>query len=371
MPHNTTLHNTILHHAPIDWSKLTFHYTETDYIVRAACKNGVWEQPYATRDKMIPIHAAATGLHYGQECFEGLKAFRGVDSKVRIFRMEENAKRMYQSAEGLLMTPVPVELFCEAILLALKMNIDFLPPYETGATLYFRPLLVATTPDISVGPGKDCEFVVIPTPIGPYFPNGFKGMPAMVNRSVDRAATQGTGCWKVGGNYAASFRASEAAHAMGYECMFTDAKTHKYIDECTASNFIGIRRIGDKAMRREGEKARGEKREAKGWEYLTPRSSAILPSITNDSLMTLAKEMGMKVTRRKIRVEELADLQEAAACGTACVISPLTKVFDPDNNITYSFGDKPGPVLTKLYHALQDIQYGRVEDKHGWCKIIE
>ena len=371
MPHNTTLHNTMLHHAPIDWSKLTFHYTETDYIVRAACKNGVWEQPYATRDKMIPIHAAATGLHYGQECFEGLKAFRGIDGKVRIFRMEENAKRMHQSAEGLLMTPVPTALFCEAVLLALKMNMDFLPPYETGATLYFRPLLVATTPDISVGPGKDCEFVVIPTPIGPYFPNGFKGMPAMVNRSVDRAATQGTGCWKVGGNYAASFRASEAAHAMGYECMFTDAKTHKYIDECTASNFIGIRRLGDKAMRREGEKARGEKREAKGWEYLTPRSSAILPSITNDSLMTLAKEMGMKVTRRKIRVEELADLQEAAACGTACVISPLTKVFDPDNNITYSFGDKPGPVLTKLYHALQDIQYGRVEDKYGWCKIIE
>ena len=284
----------------IDWSKLTFHYTETDYIVRAACKNGVWERPYATRDKMIPIHAAATGLHYGQECFEGLKAFRGVDGKVRIFRMEENAKRMYHSAEGLLMTPVPVELFCEAILLALEKNIDFLPPYETGATLYFRPLLIATTPDISVGPGKDCEFVVVPTPIGPYFPNGFKGMPAIVNRTIDRAAPQGTGCWKVGGNYAASFRASEVAHAMGYECMFTDAKTHRYIDECTASNFIAIRRLGDKA---------------KGWEYITPRSSAILPSITNDSLMTLAREMGMKVTRRHIRVEELADIQEAKQMG--------------------------------------------------------
>ena len=344
----------------IDWSKLTFHYTETDYIVRAACKNGVWEQPYATRDKMIPIHAAATGLHYGQECFEGLKAFRGIDGKVRIFRMEENAKRMYHSAEGLLMTPVPVELFCEAILLALEKNIAFLPPYETGATLYFRPLLVATTPDISVGPGKDCEFVVIPTPIGPYFPNGFKGMPAMVNRSVDRAASQGTGCWKVGGNYAASFRASEAAHAMGYECMFTDAKTHKYIDECTASNFIGIKH----------HESGGENRESY-YEYLTPRSSAILPSITNDSLMTLAKEMGMKVTRRRIRVEELANMQEAAACGTACVISPITKVFDPDNNITYSFGDKPGPILTKLYHALQDIQYGRTIDKHHWCTLIE
>ena len=344
----------------IDWSKLTFHYTETDYIVRAACKNGVWEQPYATRDKMIPIHAAATGLHYGQECFEGLKAFRGIDGKVRIFRMEENAKRMYHSAEGLLMTPVPVELFCEAILLALEKNIDFLPPYETGATLYFRPLLVATTPDISVGPGKDCEFVVIPTPIGPYFPNGFKGMPAIVNRTIDRAAPQGTGCWKVGGNYAASFRASEAAHAMGYECMFTDAKTHKYIDECTASNFIGIKHHESGVENRESY-----------YEYLTPRSSAILPSITNDSLMTLAREMGMKVTRRRIRIEELADMQEAAACGTACVISPLTKIFDPDHNITYSFGDKPGPILTKLYHALQDIQYGRTIDKHHWCTLIE
>jgi branched-chain amino acid aminotransferase len=336
----------------IDWSKLTFHYTETDYIVRSACRNGVWEKPYATRDKYMSIHVAATGLQYGQECFEGLKAFRGVDGKARIFRMEENAKRMQRSAEGLLMTPVPINIFCEAILLALEKNIDFLPPYETGATLYFRPVLVATTPEISVGPGKDCEFIVIPTPIGPYFPTGFKGTPFLVNRTIDRAAPQGTGQWKVGGNYASSFRASEMAHSLGYECMFTDAKTHKYIDECTASNFIGIKRIAD------------------GVEYLTPLSKAILPSITNDSLMTLAKKMGMKITRRKIRVEELADMSEVAACGTACVISPITKVVDLDKDVIYKFGE-PGPVLTKLYHALQDIQYGRTEDKYGWITILE
>ena len=366
----------------IDWSKLTFHYTETDYIVRSAYRNGVWEKPYATRDKYMNIHVAATGLQYGQECFEGLKAFRGIDGKVRIFRMEENARRMQRSAEGLLMTPVPVELFCEAILLALEKNIDFVPPYETGATLYFRPVLVATTPEISVGPGKDCEFIVIPTPIGPYFPNGFKGTPFIVNRHIDRSAPQGTGQWKVGGNYAASFRASEVAHAMGYECMFTDAKTHKYIDECTASNFIGIRAYPQPLPKStpksgtfsgtplgKGVDARGEKREAKGWEYLTPLSSDILPSITNDSLMTLAREMGMKVSRRKIRVEELAEMSEAAACGTACVISPITKVLDPDKDVTYHFGE-PGPVLTKLYHALQDIQYGRAEDKHGWCTVV-
>jgi branched-chain amino acid aminotransferase len=336
----------------IDWSKLTFHYTETDYVVRSAYRNGVWEKPYATRDKYMNIHVAATGLQYGQECFEGLKAFRGVDGKVRIFRMEENAKRMQRSAEGLLMTPVPTEVFCEAIMLALEKNIDFLPPYETGATLYFRPVLVATTPEISVGPGKDCEFIVIPTPIGPYFPNGFKGTPFVVNRMIDRAAPQGTGQWKVGGNYAASFRASEVAHMMGYECMFTDAKTHKYIDECTASNFIGIKRIGESL------------------EYLTPRSSAILPSITNDSLMILAREMGMKVVRRRIRVEELAEINEAAACGTACVISPITKVVDLDKSVTYDFGE-PGPVLKRLYNALQDIQYGRAEDKYGWCTVCE
>jgi branched-chain amino acid aminotransferase len=336
----------------IDWSKLTFHYTETDYIVRSACRDGVWEEPYATRDKYMSIHVASTGLQYGQECFEGLKAFRGADGQVRIFRMKENARRMKRSAEGLLMTPVPKDVFCKAVVLALEKNIDFVPPYETGATLYFRPVLVATSPEISVGPGKDCEFIVIPTPIGPYFPNGFKGTPFIINRNVDRAATQGTGCWKVGGNYAASFRASEVAHEMGYECMFTDAKTHHFIDECTASNFIGIKRLGDKI------------------EYLTPRSSAILPSITNDSLMTLARGMGMKVTRRRIRIEELADMSEAAACGTACVISPITKVVDLDKDVTYTFGE-PGPVLTKLYNALQDIQYGRVEDKYGWCTIVE
>ena len=171
----------------------------------------------------------------------------------------------------------------------------------------------------------------------------------MVNRHVDRAAPFGTGHFKVGGNYASSFRATEPAHAQGMDCLFLDAKYHKYIDECSAANFIGI----------------------KGNEYLTPRSSAILPSITNDSLMTLAKEKGLKVTQRHIRLEELADMSEGAACGTACVISPMDKVIDPEKGVTYSFGKEPGPVLTDLYHALRDIQFGRAEDKHHWCDVID
>ena len=344
----------------IDWTKLGFHYTETDYIVRAACHDGKWEEPYATKDKYLHLHVSATSLQYGQEAFEGLKAFRGIDGKIRIFRWRENARRMARSAEGLYMTPVPEELFGKAIRLALEKNIDFVPPYETRATLYFRPLLIGTTPRLGVGPGHDFEFIVIPSPIGPYYPGKFHCTTFIVNRHVDRAAPLGTGQFKVGGNYAASFRATEKAHEMGYDCLFLDAKQHKYIDECSAANFIGIKRRASA-----GEKPFGE------IEYLTPRSSAILPSITNDSLMTLAREKGYKVTRRHIRLEELAEMQEAAACGTACVISPIDRVIDPEHNKTYEFGSKPGPILTELYHALRDVQFGRTEDKYGWCTIFD
>ena len=333
----------------IDWSSLGFHYTEPEYIVRAGYHDGKWEDPYATTDKYLHLHVSATCLQYGQEAFEGLKAFRGIDGKIRIFRWRENAKRMAKSAEGLFMAPVPEELFGKAIHLALEKNLELVPPYGTGATLYFRPLLIGTTPRLGVGPGKDFEFIVIPSPIGPYYPGKFHCTTFLVNRYVDRAAPYGTGQFKVGGNYASSFRATEAAHMMGCDCLFLDAKQHKYIDECSAANFIGI----------------------KGNEYLTPKSSAILPSITNDSLMTLAKEMGLKLTRRRIRLEELADMSEAPACGAACVISPIDKVVDTEKGITYSFGDEPGPVLSKLYHALKDIQYGRAEDRHHWCEIIE
>ena len=341
----------------IDWSKLGFHYTEPEFIVRAGYHDGAWEEPYATRDKYLHLHVSATCLQYGQEAFEGLKAFRGVDGKIRIFRWRENAKRMNRSAEGLYMAPVPEELFGKAIRLALEKNIAIVPPYGTGATLYFRPLLIGTTPRLGVGPGHDFEFVVIPSPIGPYYPGKFHCTSFIVNRHVDRAAPLGTGQFKVGGNYASSFRATEPAHERGMDCLFLDAKYHRYIDECSAANFIGIKESSEKGV--------------VSIEYLTPRSSAILPSITNDSLMTLAKERGYKVTRRHIRLEELAEMSEAAACGTACVISPIDRVFDPENEKTYSFGAEPGPVLTELYHALRDIQFGRTEDKHHWCEIVD
>ncbi len=341
----------------IDWNKLGFHYTETDYIVRADYHDGVWSKPYATQDKTINLHVAATCLQYGQQAFEGLKAFRGMDGKVRIFRMEENARRLQQSAEGICMVGPTEDVFCEAIKLALRKNIDYLPPYETGATLYFRPILICTTPRIAVGPGRDFAFIVIATPIGPYFPCGFCGTPYVINRHIDRAAPLGTGQFKVGGNYAASFRATEAAHAVGLSCLFVDAKHKKYIDECAAANFFGIKQT-----------VNGERRIPT---YITTRSTSILPSITNDSLMTLARAMGIRVVRRHIRVEELAEFTECGACGTAAVIAPISRVVDPDKGITYEFGEKPGEISTMLYKALQDIQYGRAEDKYHWCYVVD
>ena len=343
----------------IDWSTLGFHYTEPEYIIRAAYHDGKWSEPYATKDKFLQLHVSATCLQYGQEAFEGLKAFRGIDGKIRIFRWRENARRMARSAEGLFMAPVPEELFGRAIYMALEKNLDLVPPYGTGATLYFRPLLIGTTPRLGVGPGRDFEFIVIPSPIGPYYPGKFHCTTFIVNRYVDRAAPYGTGQFKVGGNYAASFRATEAAHMMGCDCIFLDAKQHKYIDECSAANFIGIKRTNDKRQTTNDE-----------IEYLTPKSTAILPSITNDSLMTLAREMGLKVTRRRIPLEELEQTSEAAACGTACVISPIDKVIDTEKDKVYHFGEQPGPVLTQLYHTLKDIQYGRTEDTHGWTEVI-
>ncbi|MBQ7449747.1 MAG: branched-chain amino acid aminotransferase [Paludibacteraceae bacterium] len=333
----------------IDWSRLGFHYTETDTIVRSHYKDGRWSKPYLTQDKTINLHLSATCLHYGQEAFEGLKAFRGADGKIRIFRMNANAERLWQSAIGLAMAPVPTSLFREAVLLALSGNIDYLPPYETGATLYFRPLLIGTSPRLGVGTAQEYEFVIIPSPIGAYFKDGFRGTPFIIDRTVDRAAPLGTGRYKVGGNYAASFRATEPAHKQGLSVIFVDSVHRKYIDECGAANFFGV----------------------KDGVYITPASTSILPSITNDSLMTLCKEVGIPVERRPILVEELGDMSECGAVGTAAVIAPISLVIDPDTGRTYTFGEEPGQVSKLLYKLLQDIQYGRSEDKHGWCDVID
>jgi len=336
----------------IDWSNLAFGYIKTDYNIRCKYTNGAWGELEAHTDEYLNIHMAATCLHYGQEAFEGLKAFRGKDNKIRIFRMEENAKRLQLSCQGIAMAEFPIEKFKEAAIKAVKMNEKFVPPYESGASLYLRPLLIGTSAQVGVKPAAEYEFILFVTPVGPYFKGGFQTTPFVVTREYDRAAPLGTGTYKIGGNYAASLIPGGKAHEMGYSNVFyLDAKEKKYIDECGAANFFGI----------------------KGNTYITPQSVSILPSITNKSLMILAEEIGLKVERRPVTLDELTDFDEAGACGTAAVISPIERIDDLDNKKSYVFSKdgKPGPVSEKLYNKLRAIQYGDEPDTHGWVTVVE
>ena len=337
----------------LNWSELSFGYMPTDYNVRCYYRDGKWGEIEVCSDEYIKMHMAATCLHYGQEAFEGLKAYRCPDGKVRTFRADENAARLQSTCRGILMPEVPTELFEEMVRKVVVLNQEYIPTYESGATLYLRPLLVGTSPQVGVRPSSEYLFMIFVTPVGPYFKGGFSTNPYVIIREFDRSAPLGTGKYKVGGNYAASLAANKKAHDLGYACEFyLDAKEKKYMDECGAANFFGI----------------------KNNTYVTPKSTSILPSITNKSLMQLAEDLGMTVERRQIPEEELETFEEAGACGTAAVISPISRIDDLENNKSYVFSKdgKPGPISTKLYNKLRGIQYGTEPDIHGWTKgIIE
>lgn len=335
----------------IDWKNLSFGYIKTDYNVRCYYRDGKWGEVEVCSEETIPMHMAAVCLHYGQEAFEGMKAYRCPDGKVRVFRTEENAARMQSTARGLMMPEVSTEMFNGMIDRVVRLNERWIPPYESGATLYIRPLLIGTSPQVGVHPSREYLFVIFVTPVGPYFKGGFATNPYVITRDYDRSAPLGTGCYKVGGNYAASLKANNWAHEQGYSCEFyLDAKEKKYIDECGAANFFGI----------------------KDNTYVTPKSSSILPSVTNKSLMQLAEDLGMKVERRQIPEEELSTFEEAGACGTAAVISPIQRIDDPETGRSYVFSKdgKPGPISTKLFNKLIAIQYGIEPDVHGWTRVV-
>lgn len=336
----------------IEWKNLPFGYIKTDYNIRCIYKDGKWGPLEVSSSEYIDIHIAATALHYGQEAFEGLKAYMGKDGKIRLFRWEENAKRLISSAGGIKMASVPVEMFREALYKVIQLNKKFIPPYGSGATLYIRPLLYGSGAEVGVKPASEYTFLIFVTPVGPYFKGGIKPVNMLICRDVDRAAPLGTGIYKVGGNYAASLRAIIAARDSGFaNTIFLDAKEKKYIDECGPANFFGI----------------------KNNTYITPKSESILNSITNMSLLEIAKDLGMKTERRAVPVTELSEFEEAGACGTAAVISPIAKIFDPAENIIYEFGkdSNPGEVTMKLYNKLISIQLGDEPDPHGWVSIVD
>ena len=333
-----------------DWKSIGFGYRKTNLNVRCYYKDGEWGPLELSDSEHINMHMAATCLHYGQQAFEGLKAFMGKDGKVRVFRMSDNAKRMQHSSDGILMPHVPVDVFNDAVKLAVKNNLKFVPPYGSGASLYIRPLLIGTAPEIGVKPSAEYLFIIFVMPVGPYFPEGFKPTDLLIVRDFDRAAPQGTGKYKVGGNYAASLVAGKKAKEGGYSAvLYLDAREKKYIDECGPANFFAIKENT----------------------YITPKSDSILPSITNMSLTKLAEDMGLKIERRPVPVEELSTFEEVGACGTAAVISPIKRIYDADLDIEYKYGTEPGPWSLKLYQKLQGIQCGDEPDIYGWVNVID
>jgi branched-chain amino acid aminotransferase len=277
--------------ANLDFATLPFAYHQTDVNVRYTWRDGKWDDGVETDSEILPLHIAATCLHYGQEIFEGLKVYEAKDGRILTFRMDENAKRLAHSANLLVMQAPPIELFRRAVERVVRANRRYIPPYGSGATLYVRPLLIGTGARIGVRPADEYLFLVLVTPVGPYFKQGFTPTKLIVEEEIDRAAPLGVGSAKAGGNYAAGLRAGHKAKAAGYgEALYLDAREHKYIDELGAANFFGITK--DKV-------------------YVTPKSPSILRSITNISLRTLAPDLGFRVEERNVPCEELHAFVEA------------------------------------------------------------
>lgn len=334
----------------LDWQSLGFNYYRTEWNVRYSYCDGKWSEMELSDSEYFPMHISAACLHYGLEVFEGLKAFRGVDGKIRLFRADASAARMQSSARKLCL-PVPTtEMFIEGCKEVVRRNLDFVPPYGHSASLYLRPLLIGTNPVLGVKAASEAMLIIFSSPVGAYFKEGLMPITAVIDRSQDRAAPRGTGDVKVGGNYASSILSGANAHALGHaNVLYLDTSERKYIEEFGAANFFGVR----------------------DGKYITPKSGSILPSITNSSLRQLARNLGLEVEERQVPVEELELFDECAACGTAAFVSPVTKIVDLQTDKVYSFGDNIGEYSQKLFDALQDIQYGRTEDPYGWTIIVE
>ena len=335
----------------LDWGKLPFGYMKTDCHLEYYFKNGKWSEAKIVENDKIELSMAASCLHYGQEAFEGMKAYEHRDGTVSLFRPEENARRLQSSARKLLMQEVPEDLFLEAVEKIVELNKRYIPPFGTGASLYIRPLLIGTSGLLGVRPAEEYLFLVFASPVGPYFKEGLKPLKFMIEEKMKRAATGGTGDVKVGGNYAASLRVSKQAREKGYtEVIYLDNEKSEYLDESGPANFFGITKDG---------------------KYVTPQSETILPSITNKCLMTLAEDLGMGMERRPVHVSEIFEFTEAGCCGTAAVISPIKSLTLRDRTQVYCETDEVGPALSKLYNLLTSIQYGEAEDKHGWNKLVD
>lgn len=335
----------------MDWSALGFGYIKTKFRYVADYKDGNWnEGGLVTEDKII-ISEAAGVLQYAQSVFEGLKAYRTKNNKIVVFRPDLNAERLESSAERLAMPPFPKEKFLQAVDAVVGANRDFVPPYESGASLYLRPYIFGASPVIGVKPAEEYQFRMFATPVGPYFKNEARPLVLKVS-DYDRAAPHGTGNVKAGLNYAMSLLAITQAHGEGYdENMYLDPATRTYVEETGGANFIFI---------------------TKDNKLVTPESDSILPSITRRSLCYVAeKYLGMKVEHRPVRFDELSEFAECGLCGTAAVISPVGKIDCHGKEIVFPLGSEfMGKVTKILYKTLTAIQHGEIEAPEGWLREI-
>lgn len=298
----------------------------------------------------------APGLNYGVQCYEGMKAFRQSDGSITVFRPDQNAKRFQRSAEFISVPPVPEDFFVECINLAVGLNAEFVPPHETGAAMYIRPLLFGSSAQLGLSPPDEYTFVVFVMPTGVY--HGTHAVDALILEDFDRAAPEGTGSAKIGGNYAPVLRHSDKARDAGYGItLHLDSKTRSEIDEFSTSGFLGVRVDGDKTT------------------VVVPDSKNVIKSVTSESACQIAQDVyGYSVDRRPIYYKELPELKEVMAAGTAASLVPIKSITmkSRGDKFEYPVNEKldPGPVCTQLLTTLKGIQQGKVKDQFGWNMTV-
>lgn len=339
----------------VDFDKLAFGKNFCDHMFSLEYADGAWCNPHILPYGPVPIEPGACSLHYGQTVFEGLKAFRGKDGAVRIFRPDMNAKRLRTSCERICIPPIDEEIFIRAIIELVKLDKDWIPP-KRGEAFYIRPLVFSSEGHLDVRPSTEFRFLIMTSPVCTYFGDDFRTIALKVEDKYTRAAPGGVGYAKTGGNYAASLLPGKESLNAGYnQVLWLDGRDHNYVEEAGQMNIMF--KIDNTFV-------------------TPPLKGTILPGVTRDSVLTLLRDKGHDVEERPISINEVIEgskngkLQEAFGCGTAAVICPVGKLFY-QNEVYDIKGCKPGPSATELYNEILGIQLGEIEDKHGWNVVVD
>ena len=335
----------------INWDELTFSLNPTRSMYIAHCdQGGEWDSGSMLPFGDVSMSPAAGVLNYGQGIFEGMKAYRTIKDRVVLFRPEKNATRAVSSAERVCIPPVPEKKFLDAVVRVVQDNIDYVPPREKGS-LYIRPVIWGTGPVLGVAPAPSYTFLIYVTPVGPYFKTGLRCLNLKITNDFHRAALKGTGGDKVIGNYAASLYPQRLAKQAGFdEAIFLNAESEDYIEEIGSANLFAVK---DGILRTPG------------------LDGSILPGVTRDSVLTLAREMmNMEVREGNLSVKEFMSAEEVFISGTAVVVTPVGRITSDTSTATIN-NNQIGPVVKKLNELLLGIQYELIEDRFKWVYPIE